>query len=110
MIFNLDLPTIGTNGSVIECRSSNASYINDFGELVARPTISTGAVTVTVTCTIDPSGEKISKSYSVIVPSAISKPVTAENGHSLFLSPDERLWGGWGVAVRADSSVLTGQT
>jgi len=95
IIYNMNFPTIGTNGSTILCSSNSKTYIDDTGELLRRPTVSTGDITASIVCAVDSEGENIIKTFNVVVPTAIPKHITAESSHNLYVAPDDSLWG-WG--------------
>jgi len=96
VIFDLNFPeAIGTHGSTVSCVSSNTSYISNTGEIVARPTASVGAVTLVVTCTVDPAVYAIEKSFTFAIPSIIKNTIAGGDGHSIAIASDGTLWG-WG--------------
>lgn len=95
VMFDLNLPDSGVNGSNIVCVPSDTDYIDADGALLKRPTAAIGETDIVISCAVDPDGENIEKDFTVTIPAIIQDVMSSESAHSVVVRPDGTLWG-WG--------------
>ncbi|QNK60264.1 immunoglobulin-like domain-containing protein [Paenibacillus sp. PAMC21692] len=78
VIADLNLPSVGLNGTTIAWKSSNTDYIGDNGRLIARPAAGEADVTVSMTATISKGIVKETKTFTIIVKA--EEPLPGEEG------------------------------
>lgn len=96
IVFDLNFAPLLRYENIIKCYSGNHTYIDDNGEIIARPTLSEGPKTIAITCYVDPNGANIPRTDLAVVLKPVYQPnIDAGDEHVLMIAPDGTLWG-WG--------------